>query len=132
MSKPAIARMASATTTNTPATLPESEKKPPPELFRDRSGSAGGAVGVIVSVLTCPVTVTTEVTGVGVHVEDEDGDGDEDDEECDSVEDWEVVESEMTGNTTVSDVVDVAIEVEDDEATTGLDWGSGVDEVVDV
>lgn len=56
-----------ATATNVPATLPESEKKPPLFSFAVVMivvAVAGGAVGVIVNVLTMPVTVVTDVKGV--------------------------------------------------------------------
>lgn len=65
---PAIRRSRTiATATKVPATLPESEKKPP--LFSFAAcmivvAVAGGAVGVIVNVCTWPVTVMTEVKGV--------------------------------------------------------------------
>lgn len=56
-----------ATATKVPATRPESEKKPPLFAFAAVMivvAVAGGAVGVIVIVLTWPVTVMTEVKGV--------------------------------------------------------------------
>ena len=59
------------TTTNVPATLPVLEKKPPLLSFAATivvAAAAGGAVGVTVKVLTCPVIVITDVYGVGVHV----------------------------------------------------------------
>ena len=65
---PAIRRRSTtATATKTPATWPESEKKPP--LFPFAAviivvAVAGGAVGVIVNVVIWPVTVITDVKGV--------------------------------------------------------------------
>lgn len=65
---PAIRRRSTiATATNVPATLPESDKKPP--LFSFAAwiivvAVDGGAVGVIVNVLIWPVTVVTDVNGV--------------------------------------------------------------------
>jgi len=54
---------------NRPTTLPVLEKKPPLFFCGVGKVDAGWIVGVIVNVLTCPVTVVTEMTGVGVHVE---------------------------------------------------------------
>ena len=59
------------TATNVPATLPVSEKKPPLSSFAATivvAAAAGGAVGVTVKVLTCPVMVITDVYGIAVHV----------------------------------------------------------------
>lgn len=59
------------TATNVPATLPVFEKKPPLFSFAATivvAAAAGGAVGVTVNVLTCPVMVITDVYGVAVHV----------------------------------------------------------------
>ena len=59
------------TATNVPATLPVLEKKPPLLSFAATivvAAAAGGAVGVTVKVLTCPVMVITDVYGVGIHV----------------------------------------------------------------
>ena len=67
----AIASIMIATATNVPATLPVLEKKPPLLSFAATivvEAAAGGAVGVTVKVLTCPVMVITDVYGVGVHV----------------------------------------------------------------
>ena len=67
----AIANIMIATATNVPATLPVLEKKPPLLSFAATivvAAAAGGAVGVTVKVLTCPVMVITDVYGVGVHV----------------------------------------------------------------
>ena len=60
-------RITIATATKVPATWPGLEKKPP--LFSFSAAIivvavAGGAVGVIVNVLTWPVTVITDVKGV--------------------------------------------------------------------
>ena len=71
-----------ATATNVPATLPGLVRNPPLLVFGTcvtmvwKAG--GGAVGVMVMVLTCPVTVSTEITGVGDH--DELGDVEDEDE----------------------------------------------------
>lgn len=65
----AIRRRISTTPTNNPAAFPAFESSPP--LLPEISGCAvasGGAVGVIVSVLTWPVTVITDVIGVADHV----------------------------------------------------------------
>lgn len=46
---------------------------PLPLLFFDTFGRLaefGGAVGVMVTVITSPVTVSSDVTGVGIHVDD--------------------------------------------------------------
>lgn len=56
-----------ATAIKVPATLPGLEKKPPLACFAVVTivvAIAGGAVGVIVNVLTWPVTVMTDVKGV--------------------------------------------------------------------
>ena len=71
ISAAAIASIMISTATNVPATLPVLEKKPPLLSFAATTvveAAAGGAVGVTVKVLTCPVIVITEVYGVGVHV----------------------------------------------------------------
>ena len=62
-------RIIKATATNVPATLPPLAKNPSSSGFSANAVSAGGAVGVIVNVLTWPGAVMTEMTGVGVHVE---------------------------------------------------------------
>lgn len=65
---PAIRRRSTiATATKVPATLPESEKKPPLFSFAVVMivvAIAAGAVGVMVNVLIWPVTVVTDVNGV--------------------------------------------------------------------
>ncbi len=65
---PAIRRRRTiATAMKVPATLPESEKKPPLFSFAVVIivvAVAGGAVGVIVNVFTWPVTVAMDVKGV--------------------------------------------------------------------
>ena len=74
ISAAAVSKIAMATATKTPATLPELEKKPcgPSVLASVMTVwvEAGGAVGVTVRVMTCPVTVMTDKTGVGVQVEE--------------------------------------------------------------
>ena len=60
----AIASIISPTTTNVPATFPVFEKNPPLLSFAATmvvAAAAGGAVGVTVNVLTCPVMVITDV-----------------------------------------------------------------------
>ena len=70
MAAAAARRIMIATATNVPATFPELAKKPPllSASVTEVVVTAGGAVGVMVSVLTSPVTVITDVTGMGVHV----------------------------------------------------------------
>ena len=58
-----------ATATNVPATLPPSAKNPSFWGLSATAVSAGGAVGVIVRVLTWPGAVMTDTTGVGTQVE---------------------------------------------------------------
>ncbi|MCJ1372187.1 hypothetical protein MMC20_003409 [Loxospora ochrophaea] len=67
-----MATMSMPTAVNTPATLPVLEKNPPLVVAGASTSSvgAGGAVGVMVTVLSWPVTVVTDIKGVGVH-EDE-------------------------------------------------------------
>lgn len=68
-SKAAIKKIR-ATPTKSPTTLPVLLRKPP-LLFCGVSGAPvaeAGCVGVMVMVLTCPVTVITDVIGVGVQV----------------------------------------------------------------
>lgn len=107
---------------NTPATLPGFEKKPPLWLICGRSVCAGGAVGVIVKVLTWPVTVITETTGVGVHdgVAESGAEVDaEADAEVESEDDAdEVAVSDAfaagAGTSSTAEVVEVAMVVGDD------------------
>ena len=101
--------MAIATPMNTPATEPPCDQKP---AFLTACSVViavcmGGAVGVMVMVLTIPVTVSKDVTGVGDHVEE--------DEDVVGVD--EVVE----------DVVDVDEVVEVDVSMTGSTMGTAID-----
>jgi len=68
----AINRIMMATATKTPATFPGCEKNPLlllGALCVATTVCTGGAVGVMVKVSTCPVTVITDSTGVGVQVD---------------------------------------------------------------
>lgn len=64
----ARSRTITAIATKVPATFPLLAKNPS-FGFAANAVSAGGAVGVIVNVLTWPGAVRTEMIGVGVHVE---------------------------------------------------------------
>lgn len=62
--------------TNKPAALPALERIPPPLRDSPVFSGCGGAVGVIVKVLTWPpVTVTKDVMGVADHVNELEEDG---------------------------------------------------------
>lgn len=62
--------------TNKPAALPALERIPPPPRDSPVCSGCGGAVGVMVRVLTWPpVTVTKDVMGVADHVNELEEDG---------------------------------------------------------
>lgn len=94
----AMIRRSRTTPTNKPTVFPVWERTPPPPP--DFSGcvvGAGGSVGVIVSVLTWPVTVITDVIGVADHVDVSDGVSDDE-----LVEEAEVEVVEIVG---VGDII---------------------------
>ena len=68
MSAAAIKHIINPTPTKRPATFPGCDMNPASLVCADPD-AVGGAVGVIVIVLTWPVTVITDTIGVGVHVD---------------------------------------------------------------
>lgn len=112
MANAAAIKKIRATPTKSPTTLPVLLRKPP-LLFCGSTGApvaAAGSVGVMVMVLTCPVTVITDVIGVGVQVVMNVLAGVVGTSTAAAAVDVDVVDVEVGG---VTDVEDVVVEVED-------------------